>query len=183
MMEHDVFDVRDRIVIVTGGLGLLGREFSLALLERGAYVAVFDTAANEERIAARFGEHAVNSRVMFCSMDVTQRDSIAAGLEQVKARWGTAHALINNAALDSPPDAPAQENGPFETYPEASFDQVMNVNVKGVFLCSQVIGAEMARVGRGSIININSIYGLISPNQRIYEYRRRAGEEFFKPIA
>jgi len=91
--------------------------------------------------------------------------------------------LVNNAALDSPPDAPVEEVGPFETYPEASFDQVMDVNVKGTLLCCQVVGAEMANAGRGSIVNISSVYGLLSPQQDLYDFRRRQGETFFKPVA
>jgi NAD(P)-dependent dehydrogenase (short-subunit alcohol dehydrogenase family) len=59
----------------------------------------------------------------------------------------------------------------------------MEVNVKGVFLCCQVIGGRMAEAGRGSIINIASTYGLVSPDQRIYEYRRTAETTFFKPVA
>ena len=90
---------------------------------------------------------------------------------------------MNNAALDSPPDAPPEEVGPFETYPEASFDEVMDVNVKGVVLCCQVVGAAMAEAGRGSIVNISSVYGLLSPPQDLYEFRRTAGETFFKPVA
>jgi NAD(P)-dependent dehydrogenase (short-subunit alcohol dehydrogenase family) len=57
------------------------------------------------------------------------------------------------------------------------------VNVKGLFLCCQVVGGAMAAAGRGSIVNIASIYGLVSPDQRIYEYRREAGSEFYKPVA
>jgi NAD(P)-dependent dehydrogenase (short-subunit alcohol dehydrogenase family) len=98
-------------------------------------------------------------------------------------KWGPPHGLINNAALDSPPNSPAEENGPFETYPEDSWDKVMNVNAKGVFLCCQAVGGLMAEAGRGSIINICSIYGLVSPDQRIYRYRESGGGRFFKPVA
>ena len=59
----------------------------------------------------------------------------------------------------------------------------MDVNVKGVFLCCQVFGAAMAAAGRGSIVNIGSIYGVVSPDQSLYEYRRQDGETFFKPAA
>lgn len=90
---------------------------------------------------------------------------------------------MNAAAIDSPPGAPAQDNGPFEHFPESSWDRVMDVNVKGIMLCCQVVGGQMADAGRGSIVNISSIYGIVSPDQRLYEYRREAGEEFFKPVA
>ena len=86
-------------------------------------------------------------------------------------------------ACTSPPDAPAEEVGPFESYPEASFDRVMDVNVKGTFLCCQVVGGAMAEAGRGSIVNVSSIYGMLSPVQELYDFRRRGGEAFFKPVA
>jgi NAD(P)-dependent dehydrogenase (short-subunit alcohol dehydrogenase family) len=99
------------------------------------------------------------------------------------AEWGVPHLLVNNAAVDSPPDAPAEEVGPFETYPEASFDRVMSVNVKGTLIPCQVVGSAMAREGRGSIVNVSSVYGLLSPQQAVYEFRRRGGETFTKPVA
>jgi NAD(P)-dependent dehydrogenase (short-subunit alcohol dehydrogenase family) len=181
-----LFDVNGQVVVITGGLGQLGREYALALAARGAKVAVLDVGAeNETRVtkwlegvAPQFAEN-----FLFSAVDVTDRNSVEAALEKVVERWGTPHALINNAALDSPPGAPAEENGPFETYPEASWDAVMDVNVKGVVICCQVIGGAMAKAGRGSIINIGSIYGLVSPDQSIYEYRQQSGAPFFKPVA
>ena len=182
-MTEDLFDVRNRVVVITGGLGQLGRQFSLALADRGAKVAIFDRRVDEGLVVERFGQRRGDDNLLFLSVDITQRRSLEAALAQVNARWGTPQALINNAALDSPPQAPAGENGPFETYPESSWDEVMRVNVKGVFLCCQVLGGEMAAAGRGSIVNICSTYGLVSPDQRIYEYRRTGGAPFFKPVA
>jgi len=160
-VSSDLFSLEGRIAVVTGGAGQLGAEIARGLEERGARVAVFDIAADPYRV------------------DVTDRAALEAAVEEV----GTPHVLVNAAALDSPPDAPAQEVGPVETYPEASFDEVMNVNVKGTFLPCQVIGARMAAEGRGSIVNISSIYGMLSPVQEIYEFRRAGGDEFYKPVA
>ena len=70
-----------------------------------------------------------------------------------------------------------------EDYPEDSWDKVIDVNLKGVFLCCQVFGAAMAKVNKGSIINIASIYGVVSPDQSLYAYRRNRGEVFYKPVA
>jgi NAD(P)-dependent dehydrogenase (short-subunit alcohol dehydrogenase family) len=175
LTDDRLFSVRDRVVIVTGGLGRLGSQFTRALLERGAKVAVLDIGAS----ARERGE----DRLLFVDADVTDKGSLVRALEKISSKWGEPFGLVNNAALDSPPDAPAEENGPFETYPEASFDKVMDVNVKGVVLASQVMGDAMARAGRGSIVNISSIYGAVSPDQRIYQYRRERGQAFFKPVA
>jgi NAD(P)-dependent dehydrogenase (short-subunit alcohol dehydrogenase family) len=160
-MNDELFSLRDRVAVVTGGEGQLGAEIVRGLEERGARVAVFDLAADPFRV------------------DVTDRAALEAAIAEV----GTPHVLVNAAALDSPPDAPAEEAGPVETYPEASFDAVMDVNVKGTFLSCQVIGGCMASEGRGSIVNISSIYGMLSPVQELYDFRRAAGEEFYKPVA
>jgi NAD(P)-dependent dehydrogenase (short-subunit alcohol dehydrogenase family) len=160
-MSDGLFSLEGRVAIVTGGAGQLGAEIVRGLEQQGAHVVVFDIAADRHRV------------------DVTDRAALEAAVDEV----GTPHVLVNAAALDSPPDAPAEEVGPLETYPEASFDRVMDVNVKGTFLACQVVGARMAAAGRGSIINISSVYGMLSPVQDLYEFRRRGGEEFFKPIA
>jgi len=163
-MTDPIFDLESRVAVVTGGLGRLGSVYVRGLEERGMKVAVWDVASDDP-------------------VDVTDRASVEAALERVVGELGVPHLLVNNAALDSPPDAPAEEVGPFETYPEASFDRVMSVNVKGTLLPCQVVGGTMAREGRGSIVNISSIYGLLSPQQSVYEFRRRGGETFTKPVA
>jgi NAD(P)-dependent dehydrogenase (short-subunit alcohol dehydrogenase family) len=177
----NLFDISGRVVIVTGALGQLGKQFALTLLEQGARVAALDlNVANAEKVYSEYSRH---ENLLFLAADVTNRASLESALSQIEAKWETPFGLVNNAGLDSPPGANAAENGPFEDYPEASFDKVMSVNVKGVMLCCQVFGAAMAREKRGSIINISSIYGMVSPDQTIYEYRRERGETFFKPVA
>lgn len=182
-MASDLFSVQGKIIVVTGGLGQLGRQFSLALADRGARVVVLDSRVDTQVVAARFGQRAEDKNLLFIAADITRRSSVEAALEKISRKWGAPEGLVNNAALDSPPNAPSEENGPFESYPEKSWDAVMAVNVKGVFLCCQVLGGRMAEAGHGSIINICSTYGLVSPDQNIYEYRRKAGAPFFKPVA
>ena len=181
--QHDVFDVDGRVMVVTGAFGQLGRQFCLALARRGARVAALDrvTPGRDDEHARIFG--AERERILPVRADVTDRESLEAALEIVEARLGVPHGLVNAAAVDSPPDASTAENGPFECYPEASWDRVMDVNVKGTMLCCQTIGGQMAAAGRGSIVNVSSIYGVVSPDQRVYEYRRAEQSTFFKPIA
>ena len=164
-MSADLFSLRDRVAVVTGGAGQLGREIVRALEDAGARVAVFDLEVERHRV------------------DVTDRGALEAASAEVERELGTPHVLVNAAALDSPPDAPAEEAGPVESYPESSFDRVMDVNVKGTFLACQVVGARMAAAGRGSIVNVSSVYGMLSPVQDLYEFRRRGGDEFYKPVA
>jgi NAD(P)-dependent dehydrogenase (short-subunit alcohol dehydrogenase family) len=172
MTTDPLFDLSDRVAVVTGGLGQLGTVYAEGLVERGMQVAVFDVERGDVPEGARSFQ-----------VDVTDRAAIEGALAELEADWGTPHLLVNNAALDSPPDAPAEEVGPFETYPESSFDEVMDVNVKGVVLCCQVVGGAMAREGRGSIVNVSSVYGMLSPVQDLYAFRREQGETFVKPVA
>lgn len=172
---NDLFSVAGKVAIVTGALGQLGRQFAGALAAGGARVVALDRRIPEGA--------ASNDQMLFLEGDVTNRASLEKALDAIIARFGPPDILINNAGLDSPPGAPASETGPFENYPEESWDMVLDVNLKGVFLCCQVFGGAMAKAGRGSIVNISSIYGVVSPDQRIYEFRRAEGAEFFKPVA
>ena len=171
-MTDWLFDLEGRVAVVTGGMGQLGQVYLAGLAERGMHVASFDVAPGE-----------VPDGVRAYEVDVTDRASVARAVDDVAAEWGVPHVLVNNAGLDSPPDAPAEEVGSFEEYPEAAFDAVMDVNVKGTLLCCQVVGGAMATQRRGSIVNVSSVYGLLSPPQDLYEFRRAKGETFFKPVA
>ena len=171
-MSDPLFDLEGRVAVVTGGAGQLGRVFVEGLAERGMQVASLDVASGAVPEGGR--EYHV---------DITDRTALTSALEAVVGDLGVPHLLVNNAGLDSPPDAPAAEVGPFEDVPEAAFDSVMNVNVKGAMLCCQTVGAAMARAGRGSIVNISSVYGMLSPVQDLYEFRRARGETYVKPVA
>jgi NAD(P)-dependent dehydrogenase (short-subunit alcohol dehydrogenase family) len=177
---ESLFSVKDDIVVITGVSGQLGSQYARAFLQHGARVAGLDVrlSGGAEVLVRNFPD-----RFFFCAVDVTVRATLEAALIEIQTRFGMPTVLVNNAAIDSPPSAPPEENGPFEEYPEASWDRVIDVNLKGVHLCCQVFGGALAREGRGSVINIASIYGVVSPDQSLYDYRRQRGEVFFKPVA
>jgi NAD(P)-dependent dehydrogenase (short-subunit alcohol dehydrogenase family) len=168
-LTTDLFSLHGRVAVVTGGAGQLGGEIARGLAASGAEVAIFDVV-----------EAAEGDGVSSFVVDVTDRSAIERATSELS---GVPHVLVNAAALDSPPDAPAEEVGPFEDFPSEAFDEVMEVNVKGTLFACQVIGARMAEAGRGSIVNVSSIYGMLSPVQELYDFRRAGGETFFKPVA
>jgi NAD(P)-dependent dehydrogenase (short-subunit alcohol dehydrogenase family) len=174
------FDVSHDVVVLTGVSGQLGAQYGSALLEAGARVVGLDVHFDSEveAMAAAFPDSFI-----YRNADITSEESLQAALSATRETFGEPTVLINNAAIDSPPSAPAEENGPFENYPRASWDRVLDVNVTGTYLPCQVFGAAMAEAGYGSIINVSSIYGVVSPDQSIYEYRRARGETFYKPVA
>jgi NAD(P)-dependent dehydrogenase (short-subunit alcohol dehydrogenase family) len=179
-MTDSLFDVSQECVLITGVSGQLGAEYAKAFLARGAKVVGLDIGptGRSDALAAAYSDN-----YRFIAADVTSKASLQKALTQVESDSGSPTVLINNAAIDSPPSAPPEESGPFEDYPEASWDKVVDVNLKGVYLCCQVFGAAMAKAQKGSIINVASIYGVVSPDQNLYEYRRKRGEVFYKPVA
>ena len=183
MNRKDVFDLTDRIVVITGGLGQIGRQFALELIDRGAKVAIFNRRIPDEAsLQSRFPLE--TGRVAFFPVDITNKASIKSGLDSVTAKWGVPHVLVNNAGLDTQPSAPPEVSGPFEDFPEDVWREVLEVNMTGTFLCCQVVGGAMAKAGRGSIVNIGSIYGMLSPIQDIYAYKeKKTGRPVIKPVA
>lgn len=179
-MSESIFAVNRDVVVISGASGQLGHRYAVVLLERGARVLGLDikpcSALND--LASNYPD-----RFIFCSCDVTQIENLRKALAITRQFFGEPTVLINNAAIDLPPNAPIGETGPFEEYPDASWDCVMDVNVKGVYLACKVFGGAMAANRRGSIINVSSIYGVVSPDQSIYEYRRQRGETYYKPVA
>ena len=187
-MEQDtLFSVAQKICIVTGGLGQLGAQYVKVLYQRGAKVAVFSQHISQERINNVFLKDEVNSeRIKFYQVDITVKEQIEKALDDMEAIWKDApDVLINNAGIDTQPSAPPEVSGPFENFPEEVFRQVVNVNLVGTFLCCQAVGSRMVKAGKGgSIINIGSIYGMVSPVQDIYAYRKEVtGVPFIKPVA
>jgi NAD(P)-dependent dehydrogenase (short-subunit alcohol dehydrogenase family) len=182
-VSDPLFDLAGRVAVVTGGMGQLGSELAVALAGREMRVAILDVETEPPTAAAglRTGLEEGTIRVHRC--DVTDRAAVEAAHALVEVDWGVAHLLVNAAGIDAPPDAPASEVGPFEDVPLDALERVVHVNVLGVVVPCQVIGGAMARAGRGSIVNVSSVYGLLSPDQGLYDFRRVAGETFFKPAA
>jgi NAD(P)-dependent dehydrogenase (short-subunit alcohol dehydrogenase family) len=146
----------------------------------GARVVAADLDAHKCDALAR----EVGGDAMGLVLDVTNRGSLQAGLAAVTHRCGAVDVLVNNAAVNDMFESPAlaAEQSKFENYPEALWRRMFDVNVTGMFLCSQVFGAHMAERGRGSIINIASTYGVVAPDQSIYR-RPDGSQTFYKSAA
>lgn len=170
-----LFSLKGKSAIVTGGAGILGRRFCDGLARHGANVAVVDLDAKAaKKLAAEIAkEHRVKVAGLGC--DVSSPSSVVAMVKKVVSALGGVHILLNNAASKSR-DLDAFF-APFEKYSLAEWRKVTSVNVDGVFLVAQAVGAQMVRQGTGgSIIQTASIYGIMAPDQRIYEgssYRGR----------
>ena len=178
---RELFDLSGQVAIVTGGLGRLGREYVRTLASAGAAVAAFDVAGSAEQFADLA---AAGLRVRIDLVDVTDRGAVEAATARVTSAFGTPTILVNNAGMGSSPAAAGSENGPFEDYPEVAWDTMIDSHLKGSLFVAQAFVRQFKAGGarEGSIINVSSTYGLVSPDQAVYEYRRGTGVPYFKPV-
>jgi 2-deoxy-D-gluconate 3-dehydrogenase len=178
----DKFNLKGNTVLVTGGGGLLGRQFALALAQAGADVMLadlaYEAAADQAEVIRAEGLSAEALAV-----DVIDPDSTRAMVEQTLARFGRLDVLINSAALDpkfDPQHQSEQIANAFETYSLEAWRKALDVNLNGMFLASQAAVQPMLAQGKGVIINICSTYGINGPDQRIYI--RPDGTRSYKPV-
>lgn len=179
---NNIFSVEKKIAIITGGMGQLGTQYARTLLEHKAKVAVFDI--NTDKKNDYFSSQINNHCLKLYKVDITKKASIEQALIKTVKDLGKPSILINNAALDfTPASLRHGASSAFEDYPERIWNKTLEVNLTGMLLACQVVGGYMAGNNGGSIINISSIYGNISPDQRIYKYRAKKGKPFFKPVS
>jgi NAD(P)-dependent dehydrogenase (short-subunit alcohol dehydrogenase family) len=146
------------VAVVTGTSGRLGPVWAAALAGAGARVVGIDLTPGEDTEVA----------------DVTDRRAVEAARERIEAAYGTPLVLVNNAGIDQSPDPAA---GGQETV--EAFQRAVDVNLAGVFNATQVFGAAMVAAGRGSIVNIGSLYATVAPEPRFYDHM----PGFVKPAA
>lgn len=177
----ELFDLTDRVAVVTGGAGLLGTEFCKTLAQAGASVIVADMdgeAAKE--LAADLLQSGCQAKGV--QVDVTRADSVHQMIDSALSAFGHLDVLVNSAALDPKFDPQSQKShsGAFEDYPLELWQQALDVNLTGMFLCSQAAVTPMLAQKSGVIINVSSIYGVAAPDQRMYHHEGKPTQ--FKPI-
>jgi NAD(P)-dependent dehydrogenase (short-subunit alcohol dehydrogenase family) len=179
---RDPFRLDGRTAIVTGGLGRLGSQYARALTSAGASVALFDVATKPNPIVQSL--IAAGARVSAHQVDVTDRAAVDAAIADVAARFGPPSILVNNAGLGSSPADAALETGRFESYPESAWRAMIDSHLTSAFVVSQsfIASYRAAALDAGSIVNVSSTYGVVSPDQSVYDYRRAGGAEYYKPV-
>ena len=168
------FSMAGRTVAVTGAAGILGQGFCAELLEAGAHVAAIDLS--EEALDRLTDTLKAGSALSTHCADIRERDQVAEVCARASEMHGEIDGLLNNAATKSP-----NFFEPFETFSREDWDLVMSVNLFGAMVCCQEFGGEMARRGRGSIVNVLSVYGVVAPDQRIYEGSEYLGRPINTP--
>lgn len=163
-MPHTVsFDLSNKVYILSGGGGILGRRFVAALVSHGARVSIIDSD-NDRLDKLREETASRGDQIEILHGDITQSADWQRFLDTTLNRFGRINGLVNNAAAKS-----KNFFAPFSDFPLSDWNEVMAVNLTGAMLGCQTVGAYLAENGGGSIVNILSIYGVAGPDQRIYE--------------
>jgi NAD(P)-dependent dehydrogenase (short-subunit alcohol dehydrogenase family) len=174
------YDLTGRTALVTGAGGLLGKQHVAALAEAGARVVVTDIGlAQAEAAIATLKKSAPSADLVAVAINVTSLESVRAANEHLASSGVAVDILVNNAAIDPKvTSAPGvMHSSRFEAFPVPQWQTEIAVGLTGAMLCAQVFGGEMAKRGRGVILNIASDLGVIAPDQRLYRQPNVAREE------
>ncbi len=174
-MILDMFKLENKLAVITGGAGLLGFKHAEALLEAGCEVILLDV--NDQKLEdseRRLGVKHI-AKIHSMNVDITKLQAVVDAKNQIAKKFNKCpDILINNAAIDpkfdKSPDQ-SQSDKPlsrFENFLPEQWDMEISVGLTGAMLCTRVFGFEMAKKGKGVILNIASDLGVVAPDQRIY---------------
>jgi len=170
-MGKDIFNLKDKVVVLTGGLGLIGLNYVRALAERGAQVVIIDMVpeATAKKSLDLNIERKNRKNIFYFQGTITDRAALLEIKKMVLTRFHHIDVLINNAALNPKVEKSSRLHSAgvtFEEYPLSDWEKELQVNLTGTMLCCQIFGSAMK--SGASIINISSTYGIVAPDQSMY---------------
>lgn len=178
----ELFDLKGKIAVITGGGGMLGYQHAAAIADLGGKLALLDineAALNENAAKLRFE---FDAEILMLTTDITNVDSVMQAKNEILKRFQRIDILINNAACN-----PKVKDGcddsflRLENFPSDQWQMDLDVGLGGAFNCCKVFGAHMAESGHGGIIlNIASDLGVIAPDQRLYSVEGRP--RYLQPV-
>lgn len=178
------FTLDGRVVFITGGAGLLGVRHATAVARAGGTPVIADIRDDAARAVAHDVTTATGRLAHSVHCDVTDEASVAAAFAAAERAAGQVDVLVNNAANNPRVESGTGAFERLEQMTRARWDADIAVGLTGAFLCAKVIGGAMAARGRGTIVNISSEYGIIAPDQRLYErHGAAAAEQPAKPVS
>lgn len=157
--------LKDKVIIVTGGAGLIGKEFIKAIIDQNGIAIIADINCElGNQVKEQLSNELNSSNIDFCELDITSKKSINTMIKILDKKYGKIDALVNNAY-------PRNKNYG-RTFFDVEFDDFkenISLNLGGYFITSQQLAKYFKDQGYGNIINISSIYGIVAPKFEIYE--------------
>jgi len=173
------FNITGKVVVITGGAGLLGSMHAEAIAEIGGIPVLFDTNYVEAKKITKKIEKNFNVMCLPFKGDVTKERDIYSLINFLNKKKLKINVLINNAAVN-PKINKKNYKGAFDKFLLKNWNYELNVGLTGSFLCSKIIGKKMLENKKGVIINISSDLGIKAPDQRIYKNKKN--NIFYKPV-
>jgi NAD(P)-dependent dehydrogenase (short-subunit alcohol dehydrogenase family) len=169
-MISKLFDLEGRNIVITGASGLLGSQYANTLSSAGANIILLDidTAKNEKLKSTLVKKY--KNKISAYTLDISNQTEVNKTSKKIIKDFKKIDGLINNAAYTTKGAKEKSDNafGSFENFPMDIWQKSLDINLSGVFFCSQAFGKIMAKQGKGVIVNIASTYGLVGADQRIY---------------
>lgn len=187
MSLFDQYKITGKVIVITGGAGLIGRRHTEAVLEGEGIPVLLDIFPEPlEKVKEEFLSRYPHAKIETYVADITDRKCLEGIRDELLDKYGHIDGLINNAANNPKVEGGSKNLGAmrFHNLPLSIWEDDMKVGLTGAFLCCQVFGYEMEKQKQGVIINISSDYGVISPNQNIYKKEGVPEEEqTVKPVS
>ena len=165
----EIFDLKNRVIILTGSAGLLGSQYAQILSDAGAKLVLVDTNVKENLKLAASLKKKYKINPVCENVDITSKNEVRKLAIRTKKKFGRIDGLINNAFLNHAKNQSKHGNSTFESFSIETWNKSIELNLTGVFLCCQEIGKIMVKQRNGVIVNISSIYGMTGADQRIYD--------------
>lgn len=179
-----LFDLTDKVVVITGGAGLLGEKYAETIAEFSGIPILLDINKKAGiEIAKRISvEYQTDCEFKLC--DITDESQILIARDALLSKFGHIDILLNNAAIDPKVEKTNKKNlSRLENFPIDQWNLELSVGLTGAMLCSKIFGHEMAKKNKGVILNISSDLGIIAPDQRIYQKEGLSeNEQPVKPV-
>ena len=165
---NKLFNLKDRIIVLTGSAGLLGSQYAQILSDAGATLVLVDTNMKKNKELQNKINKKFHTNSISMDVDITSKNEVRKLASDLKKKFGRIDGLINNAFLNHAKNQAKNGNNSFETFPIEIWNAALELNLTAVFLCCQEFGKIMAKQKKGVIVNISSIYGMSGVDQRIY---------------
>ena len=180
MKYQKIFNLKNKVSIVTGATGMLGKEFALGLSQSGSKVAIVDLDRTKARKLAQSITKKYNIKCIGVSCDVSNEEDVSEMVETVEKNLGKIDILVNNAATKG--KSLDEYFKPLEKYNLETWKEIMSVNLDGMYIVAKEVGLRMAKRKKGSIIQTASIYSSnMASDQRIYKGSRYLNREINTP--
>lgn len=180
----NLFNLKGKIAIITGGAGMLGQKHAEAVAEFGGNPVLLDIINDKGKQIAKSLSRKYNVKSEYFQCDITNEKQICNTKDSIIKIYNQIDILINNAALDPKVgNVNVKNSSKLEQFSAEQWNMELSVGLTGAMLCSKVFGKEMVKIGKGVIVNISSDLGIIAPDQRIYKDSNNSREDqFVKPV-